>query len=179
MAVSVDAQTIDEVRQTLISKLGENLQVRRVAFVRDSGYLAQYRHGDSIGVVVGINKEDDELARDLAMHVAATNPRVVRAEDMPEEAVTNERDIFIAQAKASGKPDDIIEKMITGRIKKFLNENCLLGQAFVKDPNQTVGDLVSSKEAEVAQFVRFEVGEGIEKEEQDFASEVMAQVNNS
>ena len=152
------------------------MNVRRFMRVNAAGAISSYRHGVKIGVLVDLVDGNDELGRDVAMHVAATNPMCVSEEQVPQDAVDKERDIFVAQAKESGKPDEIIEKMVTGRMKKYLAEITLVGQAFVKDPDQTVGKLLQSAGATVASFTRFEVGEGIEKKQEDFAAEVMAQV---
>ena len=168
--------TVNQAREALISKLGENMNVRRFARLQaDQGKLGSYRHGVRIGVVIEVTDSDEELVKDLAMHIAATNPVCVSAEQMPQELLAKEREIFIAQAKESGKPDNIIEKMVEGRMKKFLAENTLLGQAFVKDPETTVEKLLKGQGAGVVQFQRFEVGEGIEKKKENFAEEVMAQ----
>jgi elongation factor Ts len=166
-------------REALVQKIGENISVRRIAELgAEDGVVGSYVHGNKrIAVLVQLRGGDVELARDVAMHVAAVNPQVVAADDMPEALVEKEREIFTAQAAESGKPAEIIEKMIGGRIKKFLAENSLLEQAFVKDPDITVGKLVSAAGAEVVAFTRFEVGEGIEVEEVDFAAEVAAQLN--
>jgi len=141
-----------------------------------TGAVGSYRHGVKIGVLVDLVGGNDELGKDVAMHVAATNPVCVSEEQVPQENIDKEKDIFVAQAKESGKPDEIIEKMVSGRMKKYLAEITLVGQAFVKDPDQTVGKLLGSASASVASFTRFEVGEGIEKKQEDFAAEVMAQV---
>jgi len=168
--------TVNQAREALISKLGENMNVRRFARVQaGQGKLSSYTHGVRIGVVIELVGGDEELSKDLAMHIAATNPVCVSAEQMPQDMLTKEREIFVAQAKESGKPDNIIEKMVEGRMKKFLAENTLLGQAFVKDPDTTVEKLLQSRAASVAQFQRFEVGEGIEKKKENFADEVRAQ----
>jgi elongation factor Ts len=171
---------LESAREALVQKIGENIGVRRVALCDSpDGAVGSYVHGNNrIAVLVQMKGGDADLARDVAMHVAAVNPQVVAPEDMPEEVVQKEKEIFSAQAQESGKPAEIIEKMIGGRIKKFLAENSLLEQAFVKDPDVTVGKLVSAAGAEVLSFTRFEVGEGIEKEEVDFATEVAAQLNN-
>lgn len=172
----VDGSTLEEVRSALVQKIGENIQVRRAAVVESAdGVVGAYIHGGKIGVLVSLKGGDAELGKDVAMHVAAVNPQVVNPEDVPEETVNKEKEIFTAQAKESGKPDEIIEKMITGRINKFLKEISLVEQPFVKDPDTTVGKLVKNAGATVVSFTRFEVGEGIEKEEVDFAAEVMAQ----
>ncbi|MGI9290003.1 MAG: translation elongation factor Ts [Gammaproteobacteria bacterium] len=169
---------VETARQELIAKIGENVSVRRfVKFDADGGCVSTYLHGNRIGVMVQLEGGDDQLGRDIAMHIAASNPLSVSEDEMDQDVLTREKDIFIAQAKESGKPDDIIEKMIGGRIKKFLKENTLLGQPFVKNPDQTVAQLLSDQGAKVKQMVRFEVGEGIEKREDDFVAEVMAQAN--
>ncbi len=168
--------TIEEARQALVSKIGENMNVRRFARVNGDGAVSSYRHGVKIGVLVDLVSGNDDLGKDVAMHVAATNPMCVSEEQVPQEAMDKEKEIFVAQAKESGKPDEIIEKMVTGRMKKYLAEITLVGQQFVKDPDQTVGKLLGGAGASVASFVRFEVGEGIEKKQEDFAAEVMAQV---
>jgi len=169
---------IEEARQALVQKIGENIAVRRVAKVSaEAGVVGGYVHGNNrIAVLVELKAGDQDLAKDVAMHVAAVNPQVVSPDDMPEELITKEREIFTAQAQDSGKPAEIIEKMIDGRIRKFLSENSLTEQPFVKDPDTTVGKLVKAAGAEVASFSRFEVGEGIEVEKVDFADEVAAQL---
>ena len=170
---------LESAREALVQKIGENIGVRRVALSDNAdGVVGTYVHGNKrIAVVVEMKGGDADLARDVAMHVAAVNPQVVAPDNMPAEVVEKEKEIFTAQAQESGKPAEIIEKMIGGRIKKFLAENSLLEQAFVKDPDVTVGKLVSAAGAEVLSFTRYEVGEGIEKEEVDFAAEVAAQLN--
>lgn len=179
MPLEDGGKSIEEVRQEMVAKIGENIQVRR--FVRKStdGSFGSYLHGVRMGVLVEMSKDDDELIKDVAMHIAASNPVCVNESEVPEDLLAKEKEILIAQAKESGKPDDIIEKMIVGRIRKYLAEITLLGQAFVKDPDQTVEQLLKSKDAEVKSFNRFEVGEGIEKKQENFADEVMAQVNAS
>jgi len=169
---------LESARESLVQKIGENIGVRRIAFVSaDSGLVGAYVHGNNrIAVLVELKGGDQELAKDVAMHVAAVNPQVVSPEDMPADLVEKEKDIFTAQAQDSGKPPEIIEKMIGGRIKKYLAENSLLEQAFVKDPDTTVGKLVAAADAQVLSFDRFEVGEGIEVEKVDFADEVAAQL---
>jgi elongation factor Ts len=169
---------LEQAREALVQKIGENINVRRIAGIGgDDGVVGGYVHGNSrIAVLVQLKGGDAELAKDVAMHVAAVNPQVVSADDMPAEVVAKEKEIFTAQAQESGKPAEIIEKMIGGRIKKFLAENSLVEQAFVKDPDQTVGKLVAAAGAEVLSFNRYEVGEGIDKEEVDFAAEVAAQL---
>ncbi|MES9859826.1 MAG: translation elongation factor Ts [Candidatus Thiodiazotropha sp. LLP2] len=172
--------TVNQAREALISKLGENMNVRRfVRFQATSGTLVNYRHGVRIGVVLELEAGDEELGRDLAMHIAATNPVCLSADQMPQDLLDKEREIVTAQAKESGKPDEIVAKMVDGRMRKYLSENTLLGQAFVKDPDTTVEKLLKSKSAQIVQYERFEVGEGIEKKQENFAEEVMAQAKMS
>lgn len=179
-AIEVDGKSIEDSRLTLVSKIGENIQIRRVELLPlNGGNAASYIHGGRIGVVVAINGGDDALASDIAMHVAASNPQFVNEDQVSEEVIAKEKEIFVAQAKESGKPDNIIEKMIGGRLKKFLGEISLTGQPFVKDPSTSVADLLKSHGAEVTSFIRYEVGEGIEKKQEDFAAEVMAQVQGN
>ena len=168
---------VEEARQALVQKIGENISVRRVELV-EAPVVGAYVHGNNrIAVLTALTAGDAEVAKDVAMHIAAVNPQVVKPEDMPEEALAKEKEIYVAQARESGKPEEIIEKMIVGRMKKFLAENSLVEQAFVKDPDQTVGKLAKDAGADITSFVRYEVGEGIEVEEVDFAAEVAAQVN--
>ncbi len=175
--VLASGETVEVARTNLIAKIGENLTVRRVQTVEAvDGALGTYIHGGRIGVVVALKGGDSELAKDVAMHAAATNPQFVTPEEISEDVYNREKEIFTAQAIASGKPAEIAEKMVVGRMRKFSAEVCLVGQAFVKDPSTTVGDLLKSNSAEVSRLVRLEVGEGIEKAEDDFAAEVMAQV---
>jgi elongation factor Ts len=171
---------IEKARQALVQKIGENISVRRVVVHEASaGVVGGYVHGNNrIAVVVSLKGGNAELAKDVAMHVAAVNPQVVSPDQMAEEVVAKEREIYAAQAQESGKPAEIVEKMIDGRIRKFLSENSLTEQAFVKDPDTTVGKLVSAAGAEIVGFSRFEVGEGIEVEKVDFAAEVAAQLGN-
>ena len=160
----------------MITKIGENLSVRRFERVKaDGGHLGVYLHGAKIGVIAKIKGGSVELAKDIAMHVAASNPNCISDADMPAELLAKEKDIFIAQAKESGKPDNIIEKMIEGRMKKYLKENTLLGQAFVKDPDQSIAQLLKANDAEMVSFSRLEVGDGIEKKQDDFVADVMKQ----
>jgi len=171
---------IEEARQALVQKIGENISVRRVGVVSaPDGVVGGYVHGNNrIAVLVELAGGDEELAKDVAMHVAAVNPAVVAPADMPEEQLQKEREIYTAQAAESGKPPEIVEKMIDGRIRKYLAENSLTEQAFVKDPDVTVGKLVKAAGASIVGFTRFEVGEGIEVEKVDFAAEVAAQLGN-
>lgn len=172
-------ESVDEARRALIAKIGENISVRRFAAVSTSGVIGAYSHGERIGVVVDLEGGDESLAKDIAMHIAASKPVCISADEMPADVVAKEREIFEAQAKESGKPDDIIAKMVDGRVSKFLKENTLLGQPFVKDPDQTIEKLLKAANARVVFFARYEVGEGIEKQEDNFADEVMAQVRGS
>jgi len=171
------AHTVDEARKALIVKVGENINLRRIARIKKSAtsLIGTYLHGGRIGVMVELDHGDIELAKDIAMHIAASKPIVVSAGDVPAELVAKEKEIFIAQTADSGKPQEIIEKMVAGRLKKYLDEVSLLGQPFVKDPDVTVGALLERQRAKVVSFVRFEVGEGIEKEEENFVEAVMAQ----
>jgi len=172
-------ETVAKAREALVSTMGENINVRRFVRLQTDGHIGSYIHGRRIGVIVELDGGDEGLARDIAMHVAASRPEFVSKGDVPEPLIAKEREIFIAQAKESGKPDDIIEKMVDGRINKYLNEISLLGQPFVKDPDITVEKLLKGGRAAVKGFYRYEVGEGIEKAACDFASEVMAQVKGS
>ena len=173
---------LEETRQELVQKIGENINLRRVARLKfedaNEGIVESYVHSNSrIAVLIALRGGDEALARDIAMHVAAINPMVLRAEDVPESILAKESEIYSAQAHESGKPEEIIEKMISGRLRKFVAEVSLMEQPFVKDPDSKVADLLSEAGADIVNFVRFEVGEGIEKEEVDFAEEVAAQVN--
>lgn len=172
------ANTVESARAALVAKIGENIQVRRlVRFDGVEGVLHSYsHHGARIGVVVELVGGDETLGRDLAMHIAATNPLCVSADQVPAETLDKERDIFRAQALDSGKPEAIVDKMIEGRMRKYLEEVTLLGQPFVKNPDQSVAALLKEQGAEVRRFTRLEVGEGIEKKVENFAEEVMAQV---
>ncbi len=168
--------SIDENRKELIAKLGENINVRRFErYESSNGLIASYLHGTRIGVLVEIVGGDIALGKDIAMHVAASKPVCVDESGVSAELIAKEKEIYAAQAEESGKPADIVEKMVGGRIKKFFGEITLLGQPFVKDPDQTVGALLKAKGASVLRFSRLEVGEGIEKEASDFAEEVMSQ----
>lgn len=169
--------TIEATRQELIAKIGENISLRRFEVVQAGpGELAGYVHGSRIGVIIRMGSSTEpDLGRDIAMHVAASRPVCIDESEMPGELLQKERDIYTAQAAESGKPPEIAEKMVTGRIKKFLKENTLLGQPFVKNPDESVGDLLSGQQASVVSMSRFEVGEGLEKRSDDFVAEVMAQ----
>ena len=180
LALTLDSgETVDEAREDIVAKIGENITVRRVQNVStENGVLGAYKHGDRIAVLTVLSGNDAALAKDIAMHIAASRPECISEEQLSNELLEREKSIFIEQAKESGKPDNIIEKMIVGRMKKFVNEVTLYGQAFIKDPDTSVGKLVKSKNVEVESFVRFEVGEGIEKKEDNFVEEVMAQVRD-
>jgi elongation factor Ts len=170
-------QSITEERERMVATLGENIALRRFErLTGSSGNLGYYVHGRKIGVIVDLEGGDNDLAKDIAMHIAASRPQYISKDLVPSEVVEKEKSFYMGEAKQTGKPEEIIEKMVHGKVNKYLNEISLLGQAFVKDPDQTVGKLLKGKGAEVMSFVRYEVGEGIEKGPDDFAAEVMAQV---
>ncbi len=170
-------KSVEDARKDLIGKIGENCNVRRFALLdTHEGNLGVYLHGSRIGVLVDIRNASDELAKDIAMHIAASRPLCVSTEQVSTEIVAKEKEIYAAQAASSGKPEHIVEKMVEGRLQKFLGEATLLGQPYVKDPDQKVAALLKAKGATVAHFERFEVGEGIEKKSENFADEVMHQV---
>ncbi len=171
---------VDAVRRELIAKIGENINVRRFSVIQSQGgTLGTYLHGTRIGVVVDMQGGDVSIAKDVAMHVAASRPLCVGEADIPADVMAKEKEIFTAQAEQSGKPPEIAEKMATGKLKKFVKEVTLLGQPFVKDPDQSVEKYLSTHNAQVVRFERLEVGEGIEKKSENFAEEVMAQVGTS
>ena len=176
VALSSGASTLDEQRRVLIAKIGENISVRRFARVTSQGALGAYIHGGRIGALVALKGGDEALARDLAMHVTAANPAYIDAAGVPSAVLDKEREILAEQTKAEKKPPEIIAKMVEGRLRKYLAEITLVGQPFVKDPDTTVEKLLKASGATVVQFVRYAVGEGIEKKQDDFVSEVMAQV---
>ena len=169
-------ETVEQARQQLVATIGENIQIRRILRLETDGVIGTYLHGSRIGVMVAIRGGDEQLAKDLAMHVAASRPIVVSRDQVPQDAIEKEREIFMAQARESGKPQEIIEKMVEGRINKYMDEVTLVGQAYVKNPDQKVSDLLKQRQAEVVSFVRYDVGEGIEKKEDNFVEEVMSQV---
>ena len=174
------ATTVAQAREGLVMKLGENINVRRFErLTTDQGHIGSYIHGRKIGVLVVLEGGDESLAKDIAMHVAASRPEYVSKDQVPAAAVAKEKEIFTEQSRASGKPAEIIEKMVMGRVNKYLGEITLLGQPFVKDPETTVEKLLKSKGATVMGFIRYEVGEGLEKRSDDFAAEVMATVKNT
>ncbi|AXK71586.1 elongation factor Ts [Lysobacter sp. TY2-98] len=168
-------ETVEEARAAVIAKVGENVQVRRMARIDSDNTLAAYVHGGRIGVIVEIKGGNIELARGLAMHIAAMNPPYISPAHVPADFVAREKEIALAQVKDTGKPQEILEKMIAGKIAKTVNEICLTGQAYVLDTNQTVEQALKAAGAEVVNFVRLAVGEGIEKQTDDFAAEVMKQ----
>ena len=172
-----DGQTVEEARQALIAKVGENIQVRRFETMQSDDSIACYLHGARVGVLVDSSAGDD-LARGIAMHIAAMNPQFVDRDSIPAEFVEKEKAILIAQAESSGKPPEIIEKMIQGRLNKFLAEVTLLGQPFVRDSDHSVAELLAEAGASVTRFIRYEVGEGIEKKVEDFAAEVASQLKS-
>jgi elongation factor Ts len=176
LQTSLGDGTVEDARQALVAKIGENIQVRRFVLLSTDGILGAYVHGGRIGVLVDLAGDDEDLARDLAMHVAAMSPAYVSEADIPAEVIAKEKEILAAQAENSGKPADIVEKMIAGRLRKQLAEITLLGQTFVKDGDLTVAKLLSQKGASVNRFSRLAVGEGIDKKESNFADEVMQQV---
>ncbi len=174
-----DGRTVEVARTELVAKVGENISVRRIEQINSDDQLGSYTHGSRIGAVVAMTGGDAGLARDVAMHIAASNPSCIDESGVPADTLERERRIFSEQAADSGKPPEIVEKMVTGRIAKFLKEITLVGQPFVKDPDLTVGKLLKNADATVTNFVRFEVGEGIEKKEENFADEVMKQIEDS
>ena len=176
MQTKIDGATVEEARQALVSKIGENIQVRRFVRLSSDGSLGAYVHGGRIGVLVDLSGGDEQMARDLAMHVAAMNPEFVSADDVPADVMAREKDILVAQAEGSGKPPEIVEKMVEGRLRKHLAGITLLGQPFVKDSELSVEKLLQQSGARVNGFSRLAVGEGIEKKQENFADEVMQQV---
>ena len=177
MTLDGSSETIEEARKAKIAKIGENMQLRRFELLKsEDGSFGRYLHGSRMGVLVEMVNGNDELIKDVAMHIAASNPMCVSESDVPADVLEKEKDILRAQALESGKPADIVEKMLTGRVRKYLAEITLLGQSFVKDPDKTVETLLADAGATVNNFVRYEVGEGIEKKQENFADEVMAQI---
>lgn len=170
--------SVEESRSALVQKIGENIQVRR-AVVLEGDVVGAYVHSGKIGILTSLKGGSVDLAKDVAMHVAASNPLVVNPSEVDAAVLDKEREIYTAQAAESGKPAEIVAKMVEGRISKFLKEVSLVDQPFVKDPDVTVGALVKKAGAQVVAFLRFDVGQGIEKEEKDFAAEVMAQVRST
>lgn len=180
LAVHGDSQTVEEARLALVAKVGENVQIRRIAHSNPAAAsVGTYLHGNRIGVLVELDTDNIELARDIAMHIAASRPIVISPENVSQDLIAKEKEIYLAQASTSGKPQDIIEKMVMGKLKKYLDEVSLTGQPFVKDPDMTVGTLLSKHRTKVLAFYRYEVGEGIEKIVEDFKEAVMSQVQGS
>ena len=174
MELDIDGATVSELRQALISKIGENIVVRRFTRLESSDTVGSYVHMDRIGVVVDLDGGSEELARDLAMHVAAASPSYVSIDDVPEDDVARETEILSAQAARTGKPEHIVSKIVEGRLRKHFDEVTLTGQQFVKDTDTKVGQLLAQQGATVKRFVRFEVGEGIERKQAGFGEEVAA-----
>ncbi len=173
-------QTVEEARLELVTKVGENVQIRRMQHTgNNAAYVGTYVHGSRIGVVVELDVVNEDLARDVAMHIAATRPIVISPDKVPQDLIDKEKEIYTAQAATSGKPQEIIEKMVVGRLKKYLDEVSLTGQPFVKDPDMSVGTLLAKHKAKVLGFYRYEVGEGIEKVIEDFKEAVMSQAQGS
>ncbi len=174
-----DGRMVETARTELVTKVGENISVRRFQRLEAADHLGNYTHGARIGALVSMSGGNAEIARDVAMHIAATNPLCIDADGVPADTLERERRIFAEQAAQSGKPPEIVEKIIDGRVRKFLGEITLLGQPFVKDPDVTIGKLLGDAGATVTGFVRYEVGEGIEKKQENFAEEVMSQIKQS
>ncbi|MCC2606056.1 translation elongation factor Ts [Planctobacterium marinum] len=174
-ASEIDGAAVSDLRDTLVAKIGENINVRRVVTVEGDN-LGAYVHGARIGVIAVLTGGSEDLSKDVAMHVAASSPQFVKPDDVPADVVEKEKAIQIDIAMQSGKPAEIAEKMVMGRMKKFTGEISLTGQPFVKDPSMSVGQLLKDNSADVINFIRFEVGEGIEKKTEDFAAEVQAQM---
>jgi len=175
LKLNFENQTIEEATQQLVTKIGEKVTIRRFEKCSIKNQVGIYLHGTRIGVVVEIEGGDQELAKDIAMHIAASKPLYTNEDNVSKEVLDKEREIYAAQAKESGKPEEIIKKMVDGRIKKYIKEITLLGQPFVKDPDQSIERILKSAEANVLSFIRYEVGEGIEKRSDNFAEEVMSQ----
>jgi len=176
MASDLNGASLEIARQALVSKIGENVQVRRIARMNNGDNIGAYVHGGRIGVLVELEGGNNDVARDIAMHIAALNPEFIDADDVPADVIEKEKQFLISQAADSGKPPEIIEKMITGRMRKHLASITLVGQDFVKDGDITVAKLLEQNGAKVKGFTRLAVGEGIEKKEDNFAEEVMQQV---
>ena len=179
LKLNCENQTIEEVTQQLVTKIGEKVTIRRFEKCSIKNQLGIYLHGTRIGVVVEIEGGDQELAKDIAMHIAASKPLYINEDNVSKEILDKEREIYVAQANESGKPEEIIKKMVDGRIKKYIKEITLLGQPFVKDPDQSIEKILKSAKANVLSFIRYEVGEGIEKRSDNFAEEVMSQAKGN
>lgn len=179
--VKVDNETIEEKRQALVAKIGENIQVRRINIIAltDDQHIGEYIHRQRIGVQVLLKGGNSDLAKDIAMHIAAMNPQYVNADDMPADRIEEQRAVLMEQESGSGKPANVIEKIVEGKLRKLQNEICLMGQPFFKDPDQTIAQLLKTNGAELVRFVRFAVGEGIDVKKMSFADEVMAQARGN
>ncbi|MDP5135911.1 translation elongation factor Ts [Rheinheimera baltica] len=175
LAADLNGTSVEDTRATLVAKIGENINVRRAAVV-EGAVIGQYVHSGRIGVLAVLDGGNEDIAKDVAMHIAANNPGFLTPDDVPSDVVDREREIQIDIAVNSGKPKEIAEKMVAGRMSKFTGEVSLTGQPFVKDPSVSVGDFLKQSNAKAVSFIRLEVGEGIEKKEEDFAAEVAAQI---
>ncbi len=177
MALKVGDQTVEETRQQLVQKIGENLSIRRFIITETDGLFGSYSHGSRIGVLVDLNGGDETLAKDVAMHIAGTPtpPVCINSDEIPQDMIDKEKNIFMAQAAESGKPPEIVEKMVDGKLNKYKKEVSLLDQAYVKDPDQNIAQILKTAGADINQFFRYQVGEGMEKKVDNFADEVMNQ----
>ncbi len=171
-----DGRTVENIRTDLIAKVGENISIRRFSKIKGAQNLGFYSHGSRIGAIVSLKGGDKDLSKDIAMHIAASNPVCIDEKDVPEDLISREKRIYTEQALSSGKPPEIAEKMVNGRVKKFFKEITLLGQPFIKNPDKSIQDLLKNSNAVVIDFCRYEVGDGIEKSEENFADEVMKQI---
>jgi elongation factor Ts len=179
MRASIDGRTVEELRLELVTKVGENISVRRFETLESAGNVGTYVHGTRIGVLVELEGGTQELARDLAMQVASLAPRYVTNEEVPKDVLDKEREIILAQTAEEKKPPEIIAKMVEGKLRKFIDDITLTGQVFIKDDKKRVRDLLATQKAKAKTFRRYEVGEGIEKKSSDFVAEVMAQAKQS
>ena len=171
-----NGRTVENIRTDLIAKVGENISIRRFSKIKGAQNLGFYSHGSRIGTIVSLKGGDKDLSKDIAMHIAASNPVCIDEKDVPEDLISREKRIYTEQALSSGKPPEIAEKMVNGRVKKFFKEITLLGQPFIKNPDKSIQDLLKDSNAVVIDFCRYEVGDGIEKSEENFADEVMKQI---
>ena len=171
-----DGRTVENIRTELRAKVGENISIRRFSKIKGAQNLGFYSHGSRIGAIVSLKGGDKDLSKDIAMHIAASNPVCIDEKDVPEDLISREKRIYTEQALSSGKPPEIAEKMVNGRVKKFFKEITLLGQPFIKNPDKSIQDLLKNSNAVVIDFYRYEVGDGIEKSEENFADEVMKQI---
>ena len=171
-----NGRTVENIRTDLIAKVGENISIRRFSKIKGAQNLGFYSHGSRIGAIVSLKGGDKDLSKDIAMHIAASNPVCIDEKDVPEDLISREKRIYTEQALSSGKPPEIAEKMVNGRVKKFFKEITLLGQPFIKNPDKSIQDLLKNSNAVVIDFCRYEVGDGIEKSEENFADEVMKQI---